>query len=114
MKNIFRATMLLFAGAIFSSAVLAADIKDGRAIVTPEKEGRYTIDNFTFGKAELFGYLSDLKDTRKITGIVLKSRRGKPQASDEQLRAVASIGSTLELEAFVQHGKELVPIAPEP
>ena len=116
MKDMLRASRiaigLLLAGAVFSTAVAAADIKDGRAIVTPEKEGRYTIDNVTFGKAELFGYISDLKETRKITGIVLKSKKGKVLASDEQKRAVGSIGNTLQLEAFVQEGKELVKIEP--
>ncbi|MEO8011010.1 MAG: hypothetical protein ABI650_05145, partial [Dokdonella sp.] len=65
--------------------------------------------SFTFGKAELFGYISDLKDTRKITGIVLKPKRSEP-ATDEHKRIVGSVGNALQLETFEQVGKELVPI----
>lgn len=110
MNRIFRVltrtAAVLLATVLMAGAVHAADIKDGRAIVIPAKDDRYSIDSFTFGKAELFGYLSDLKDTKKITGIVLKNgRKPTEKATDEQKRSVASIGSTLELETFTQDGK---------
>lgn len=118
MKPMFRALqgvlMAAVAGLMLATTVHATDIKDGRAIVTPAKEGRFSIDAFTFGKAELFGYISDLKETKKITGIVLKEKKGRDVATDEQKRAVGSIGNTLQLETFVQQGKELVPIVHEP
>lgn len=118
MTGIFRVltktAVVLFAAAFMAGAVHAADIKDGRAIVVPAKDERYSIDSFTFGKAELFGYLSDLKDTKKITGIVLKNgRKATEKATDEQKRSVASIGSTLELETFSQEGKEVSPLVKE-
>lgn len=118
MKPMLRATQWLvwlsIASVVLGPAAFAADIKDGRAIVTPAKDDRYSIDSFTFGKAELFGYVSDLKDTKKITGIVLKAKKGRDVATEEQKRAVGSIGNTLQLEAFVQDGKELVPIVHQP
>lgn len=118
MKRMLRGTrslvLLAAASAFLSAAVFAADIKDGRAIVTPAKDDRYSIDSFTFGKAELFGYVSDLKETRKITGIVLKAKKGKDVATEEQKHAVGSIGNTLQLETFLQDGKELVPIVHQP
>jgi hypothetical protein len=119
MKGMFsgmmKAAAVFFASVFLAGAVHAASsIKDGRAIVTPAKDDRYSIDAFTFGKAELFGYISDLKDTKKITGIVLKNgRKPAEKATDEQKRSVASIGSTLELETFTQDGKELVPLKKE-
>ncbi len=92
-------------------AAHAGSIRDGNAVVTPVKEDRYKIDSYTFGKAELFGYISDLKETKKITGIVLKNGHGKDnQATDEQRHSIASIGSTLQLETFTQDGKELTPL----
>jgi hypothetical protein len=118
MKGMLRALQrtvgIFLASAFLVGAVHAADIRDGRAIVTPSKDDRYTIDSFTFGKAELFGYISDLKDTKKITGIVLKNgRKATDKATDEQKRVVASIGNTLQLEAFAQEGKELTPLVKE-
>lgn len=118
MKNLFEKskTLLLLLVLSFFLAGLAhaASIRDGRAVVTPAKEDHYTIDSYTFGKAELFGYLSDLKETKKITGIVLKNGRSKDsKATDEQRKSIASIGNTLQLETFTQDGKELVPLAVE-
>lgn len=114
MNRLIRLPLALFgfvAACVFATApVSAADIKDGRAIVTPAKDTRFSIDSFTFGKAELFGYISDLKDTKKITGIVLKTRRGAEPISDEHKRIVGSVGNTLQLETFEQVGKKLEPI----
>ncbi len=118
MKHVLGAfqsiAMAGIAALLLASSVHATDIKDGRAIVTPVKEDRFTIDAFTFGKAELFGYISDLKDTKKIKGIVLREKKGKEVASDEQKRVIGSIGNTLQLETFHQQGKELVPIVYQP
>lgn len=106
--------MSAIAALLLASSVHATDIKDGRAMVTPVKEDRFTIDAFTFGKAELFGYISDLKDTKQIKGIVLREKKGKEIATDEQKRAIGSIGNTLKLETFYQRGKELEPIVYQP
>ncbi|MEO7014296.1 MAG: hypothetical protein ABI127_08270 [Dokdonella sp.] len=118
MKNLLgksKALLLLLALGLFLAGVAhAASIRDGRAIVTPAKGDRYSIDSYTFGKAELFGYMSDLKETKKITGIVLKNGSNKDsQATDEQRHSVASIGNTLQLETFTQDGKELTPLVME-
>ena len=118
MKHVLGAFRVMLAAGLaamlFASTVHATDIKNGRAIVTPVKEDRFAIDSFTFGKAELFGYISDLKDTKKITGIVLREKKGKDVASDAQKRIIGSIGNTLQLETFHQQGKELVPIVYQP
>ena len=108
------ALLALVAGGMLAVNVSAADIKDGRAIVSPAQDDRFMIDNFTFGKAELFGYVSDLKDTKKITGLVLRAKKGKDVASDEQKRAIGSIANTLQIESFLQEGKELVPFVHQP
>jgi hypothetical protein len=118
MKNLTRklkSLLLLLVLSLFMVAsVQAASIRDGRAVVTPTKQGRYVIDSYTFGKAELFGYISDLKESRKITGIVLKNGRSEDShATDEQRHSVASIGNTLQLETFTQDGKELTPLVLE-
>lgn len=107
MKTFVRNLTIAAGLLVASSAVMAADIRDGRALVSPVADTRYRIDGVTFGKAELFGYISDLKDTKHITGIVLKD--GK-KASDEQRHMVGQIAKTLQLEAFVQEGRDLAPI----
>jgi hypothetical protein len=80
-------------------------VRDGNAMVVPVKGDKYSIDGSTMGKAELFGYISDLKDREKLTGLVLKKG-----GDDEQRRSIASIAKTLELKAFEQDGGDLKPI----
>src|SRR5690606_38142623 len=110
-----KALLLLLVLSLFLTGLAqAASIRDGRAMVTPTEQDRYIIDSYTFGKAELFGYISDLKETKKITGIVLKNGRSEDsKATDEQRHSVASIGNTLQLETFTQDGKELTPLVLE-
>ena len=103
--------IFLVLGFFLSGLVHAASIRDGNAVVTPAKEDRYQIDSYTFGKAELFGYISELKETKKITGIVLKNGNKKDsKATEEQLQSIASIGNSLQLETFTQEGRELTPL----
>lgn len=87
--------------------VLAADIKDGHALINPAPDDRYAIDGFIFAQADLSGYMNDLKQSDQITGIVL--RRGK-SASEAQRRGIAEIAATLQLEAFEQDGRKLTPL----
>ncbi|TAH40143.1 MAG: hypothetical protein EYC71_14045 [Gammaproteobacteria bacterium] len=102
------------AGLFMAVAVHASEIKDSRAIVKPVNGDQFEIGGYTFGKAELFGYISDLKETEKITGIVLKNgKRDDNTASDEQRHSIVSIGKTLQLETFIQDGKELTPLVDE-
>lgn len=107
MKNSMRGIVLALGLAVVGGALAASDVRNGNAIVTPAKNDKFSIDGATMGKAELFGLISDLKDTEHVTGVVLK--RG---GSDEQRRAIGSIAKTLQLKAFEQDGGELKPIEP--
>ncbi|MGA9421263.1 MAG: hypothetical protein WBW61_02810 [Rhodanobacteraceae bacterium] len=100
---------LVFGLALLPAAQLAgaSDVKDGNAMVKPAPHDRYAIDGFVMGKAELFGYISDLKDREHLSGVVL--RRG---GNDAQRKAVGSIANTLELKAFEEDGGELKAIPP--
>lgn len=97
-----RAAMLALALVATGSAFARSDVRDGNAMVKPQGEDKYSIDGFTMGKAELFGYISELKETQSATGIVLK--RG---GNDEQRHVIGSIARTLQLKAFEQDGREL-------
>ncbi|MGA8276915.1 MAG: hypothetical protein WB784_01780 [Rhodanobacteraceae bacterium] len=85
----------------------ASDVKDGNAMVKPAPHDRYAIDGFVMGKAELFGYISDLKDREHLSGVIL--RRG---GSDAQRSAIGSIAKALQLNAFEQDGGDLKAIPP--
>jgi hypothetical protein len=105
MKNLICGMALALGLVVAGGAAARSDVRDGNALVQPAKNEKYSIDGFTMGKAELFGYISDLKDREHLTGIVLK--RG---GDDEQRRVIGSIAKTLSLKAFEQDGGELKPI----
>ena len=103
--KIMRAALLALGLVAVTGAFARSDVRDGNAMVKPIKEDRYSIDGATMGKAELFGYISDLKDREELTGIVLK--RG---GNDEQRKTIGSIAKTLQLKAFEQDGGDLTSI----
>lgn len=101
-KTIMRAAMLALVLVATGSAFARSDVRDGNAMVKPQDADKYSIDGFRMVKAELFGYISELKETQSVTGIVLK--RG---GNDEQRHVIGSIARTLQLRAFEQDGREL-------
>ena len=107
MKNMTRGLLLALGIASLPCVSAASDVRDGNAMVTPAHGDRYSIDGSIMGKAELFGYISDLKDREHLTGVVLK--RG---GDDEQRKIIGSIAKTLQLKAFEQDGGNLKPIEP--
>lgn len=109
MKNLLR-NALLALSLVFAGAALAADIKDGNALVKPIKGERFAIDGNQLTKAQLFGYISEMKEAEGITGIVL--RKG---GDEEQRNIIRSIAGALELEAFEEEGrKQLKPLGAAP
>lgn len=105
MKNLMRG-LVLAGGLIAATGAFArSDIRDGNAMVAPVKGDKYSIDGVTMGKAELYGYIGDLRDSEHVTGLVLK--RG---GSDEQRHIIGVIARTLQLKAFEQDGRQLKPI----
>ena len=105
MKNLIRSVVLTLGVAVMGSALARSDVRDGNAMVAPVKADKYSIDGSTMGKAELYGYIGDLRDREHLTGIVLK--RG---GNDDQRHVIGSIARTLQLKAFEQDGGDLKPI----
>jgi len=105
MKILARSMMLSLGLLAATSAFARSDVRDGNAMVQPVKNVKFSIDGSTMGKAELFGYISDLKDREHLTGVVLK--RG---GDEEQRKIIGSIARTLQLKAFEQDGGDLKPI----
>jgi hypothetical protein len=94
-------------------AFAATDIDDGHLLVTPAKHDLFQTGEFTLGKAELFGYIGDLKDTKKITGVVL---RDADRASAEQKHLLVETANAQHIDALIEVDGKLQrlidPIAP--
>ncbi len=96
-KMILRGVALAMGLAAMTGAHARPDVRDGNAIVNAVRGNKYSIDGATMGKAELFGYISDLKDREHLTGLLIKGA-----VSSEQRQSIASIARTLQLKAFEQ------------
>ena len=102
MRIVILALGLLTAAAAFARG----DVRDGKAYVKPEKNDRFSINGYTMGKVELYGYIGQLRDDEHITGVVLRSG-----ANDAQKKAIASTAKTLEIQAFEDDGGDLKPLS---
>jgi hypothetical protein len=109
MNKILRIAVLAFGLVVAAAAFARGDIRDNRAWVKPEKGERFSINGYTMGKVELYGYLGQLRDDEHITGVVL--RRG---ADDAQKQAIVSSAKTLQIEAFEEDGRDLKPLGDAP
>lgn len=102
----FMRFAVLALGLVFAATAFArGDIRDNRAWVKPEKGEKFSINGYTMGKVELYGYLGQLRDDEHITGVVLRSG-----ASDTQKQAIVSSARTLQIEAFEADGSDLKPL----
>jgi len=97
-------TLLLFTGASYASD----PITDGKLLVKPAKDNQYEVGEYRFGKAEFFGYVGDLKDSKKITGIVLKQGN---KASAEHKHVVFITAQTQQIDAFIELDGKIAPLA---
>jgi hypothetical protein len=105
-----RNSMLVAAiAALFMSAhaFAAAGIDDGNLIVKPAKQDRFATSGYVLGKAELFGYIGELKDSDHITGIVLRDAR---RATPEQKHLLVVTAQAQDIEALVEGDGGLVPL----
>jgi len=96
-----------------ASGSFARDTVDGeRVIVKPYKSELFATGEYRFGKAELFGYIGDLKDRKKVTGILL---RDGSNASEEQRHLIAEIARAQQLDAVIElDGKQQPLVDPTP
>ena len=95
-----------------TSAFARDPIHDGKLQVAPAKADRFEAAEYTLGKAELYGYVSDLKDSKKITGIVLLKG---DRATDVQKHLIAITAKAQQLDAFIDlDGKMQTLVDPTP
>jgi len=102
MIKLMRIALLALGFLTMAAAFARGDVRDGKAYVKPEKGEKYSINGYTMGKVELYGYLGQLRDDEHITGVVLK--RG---GSDAQRQVITSSARTLQIEAFEEDGGDL-------
>lgn len=113
MKRLF----LFVALTLIAGTAFARPIVDGKLQVTPLKDNKFQVDAYKFGKVEFFGYVGDIVESKKITGIVLLKGEN---ATDEQKHVISSTARTQKINAFIEiDGKEqpLIddrPVAPPP
>jgi hypothetical protein len=94
-------------------AAQARDSFDGdRLIVKPYKGDTFETGEYRFGKAELYGYIGDLKDSKHIKGMLL---RDGGKASDEQKHIIATIAQSQQIDAVIElDGKQQPLVDPKP
>lgn len=95
------------ASVALASAAYARPVVDGRLQVEPAKDNKYIVDNSRFGKAELFGYVGDFVDGKKITGILLLKG---DKATDEQKHVIAITATTQHIDAFIDLDGKVQPL----
>ncbi len=105
MKTLMHGAVLALGLAVMTGAFARSDVEAGNAMIVPVKGDKYSIDGSIMGKAELYGYIGDLRDREHLTGLVLK--RG---GDDAQRQVIGSIARALQLKAFEQDGRNLKPI----
>lgn len=84
--------------------------KDAAREVRIERDGRYSIDSFILGGAELVGYLGDLKETEGVTSVVLLR---SDDATSEQEHKLAGIAADVGMKAYAKRGGRLRELATE-
>jgi len=62
MMKTMRVLMLALGLLTAAGAFAAGDVRDGKAYVKPVKNDKFSINGYTMGKVELYGYLGQLRD----------------------------------------------------
>jgi hypothetical protein len=109
MIKIVRVALLALGFLTAAAAFARGDVRDDRAWVKPEKGDKFSINGYTMGKVELYGYIGQLRDDEHIKGVVL--RHG---GTDAQRQAITSTAKTLQIEAFEEDGGDLKPLVAPP
>ncbi len=103
-----RKSMLVAAALLCSASAFAAEsVDNGHLLVKPSKNNTFQTGEFIMGKAELFGYIGDLKDSKKITGVVL---RDADRASPEQKHLLCETAKAQHIDALVDADGKLQPL----
>ncbi|MFZ2236722.1 MAG: hypothetical protein WBP11_15555 [Dokdonella sp.] len=93
-------------------AFAAKDVRDGKVVVYPVKDDHFKVNEYSsMPKAQLYGYIGDLRDSQGLKTIVLKRSE---RATPEQLNSISSIARHLEINAVDDDGNNLIKPMAEP
>lgn len=110
-KLVYVAASLAFL--CFTATTFARDAVDnGQLQIKPYKQDRFQMGAYRMGKAELFGYVGELKDSAHLTSMVLLDGE---RASVEQKHIVAVIAKAQHVDAMIElDGKAQPLVDPTP
>lgn len=96
------------ASLLLSATTYARDaIDNGNLLVKPGKNNTFATGGYIMGKAELFGYIGDLKESKKITGIVLQNA---DRASPEQKHLLVITAHAQHVDVLEDDDGKLAPL----
>lgn len=105
-RSIIAATAALLLASTAAFAGMDA-VDNGNLLVKPAKNNMFATGGYVLGKAELFGYIGELKDSKKITGIVL---RDADRATPEQKHLLVVTAQAQKIDALVDGQGKLEPL----
>lgn len=113
MKSLVKIVVASLLALSIAPAFAMKDVRDGKVVVYPVKDDHFKVNEYTsMPKAQLYGYIGDLRDSQGLKTIVLKRSE---RATPEQLNSISSIARHLEINAVDEDGNNLIkPMAQPP
>lgn len=106
MKTLSRILFASLFALSVAPAFAAKDVRDGKVVVYPVKDDHFKVNEYSsMPKAQLYGYMGDLRDSQGLKTIVLKRAE---RATPEQLNSISSIARHLEINAVDDDGNNLI------
>lgn len=112
MKSFFKIAFASLFVLSVAPAFAVKDVRDGKVVVYPVKNDHFKVNEYSsMPKAQLYGYIGDLRDSQGLKTIVLKRSE---RATAEQLNSISSIARHLEINAVDDDGNNLIKPMAEP
>ena len=112
MKSLIKIVVASLLALSMAPAFAIKDVRDGKVVVYPVKDDHFKVNEYSsMPKAQLYGYIGDLRDSQGLKTIVLKRAN---KATPEQLNSISSIARHLEINAVDDDGNNLIKPMAEP
>ena len=112
MKSLIKIVVASLLALSMAPAFAIKDVRDGKVIVYPVKDDHFKVNEYSsMPKAQLYGYVGDLRDSQGLKTIVLKRAN---KATPEQLNSISSIARHLNINAVDEDGNNLIKPMAEP
>lgn len=112
MKSLIKIVVASLLALSMAPAFAIKDVRDGKVIIYPVKDDHFKVNEYSsMPKAQLYGYVGDLRDSQGLKTIVLKRAN---KATPEQLNSISSIARHLNINAVDEDGNNLIKPMAEP